>query len=410
MRRKPLISRASKGHPIALSLVIELAMKNLFFKKLRTTLTAIGVVIGIGSVVFLFAFATGLQNLVSKQVIGSKSVKTVDVSSARSKVVRLDAASQDKIRSIGSIESVSKIYNAAGKASVQESQLDTVVYGVDQGYLDLSSVKLLQGAQLTSTSDDSVLVNTALVKALGADQAKILGQRIHLKFTIGSSTTDEKATVEQDFTVKGVVDGATGAEAYIPSGVFEKNGASVASNLKILVSNQNDVPQVRREIESLGFSSTSPLDTLDQINQVFGLLQLILIGFGGIGVIIAVLGMFNTLTISLLERTREIGLMITLGARQRDVRRMFVVESLILSVLGGVVGILAAWVLGLTANIALNSFAHSRGVTEEVSAFAFPPILILSTVILSAILGLLVVYFPARRAARIDPIEALRGE
>lgn len=409
MVRNPTQGRSSKGHPIALSLVIELAMKNLFFKKLRTTLTAMGVVIGIGSVVFLFAFATGLQNLVSKQVIGSKSVKTVDVSSARSKVVRLDAASQDKIRTIGSIESVSKIYNAAGKASVQESQLDTVVYGVDKGYLDLSSVKLIQGSQL-GESDDAVLTNTALVKALGADQSKFIGQKIHLKFTLTGSATDDKTTVEQDFVVKGIVDGAAGAEAYVPSSVFEKNGTSVASNLKILVSNQNDVPQVRREIESLGFSSTSPLDTLDQINQVFGLLQLILIGFGGIGVIIAVLGMFNTLTISLLERTREIGLMITLGARQRDVRRMFIVESLILSIVGGVVGILGAWVFGLTANIALNSFAHSRGVTEEVSAFAFPPILILSTLILSAILGLLVVYFPARRAALIDPIEALRNE
>ena len=408
--RKRERSVRDKTRPIALSLLTELATRNLVFKKLRTSLTALGVVIGVGSVVFLFAFATGLQNLVSKQVIGSKSVKTIDVNSARSKVVRLDEDSQQKMKGIGSVENVTRIYNAAGKVSVQQSQLDTVVYGVDPSYLDLSSIKLLQGDSLNSTDTNTALVNTALVKVMGADQSKIVGQTIRLKFTVGNTTNDEKRTLEQDFTVRGVVDGASGAEAYLTSAVFEQNGANVASNVKILVTNQQDVAQVRREIESLGFSTTSPLDTLDQINQVFGFLQLILIGFGGIGVIIAVLGMFNTLTISLLERTREIGLMITLGARQRDVRRLFVVESLILSMTGGVVGIVAAWLLGASANVVLNGFAHSRGVTEQVSTFSFPPILLISTIVLSAVLGLIVAYFPARRAAMIDPIEALRNE
>ncbi|TXG76412.1 FtsX-like permease family protein [Patescibacteria group bacterium] len=400
----------SKTRPIALSLILSLALKNLAFKKLRTSLTALGVVIGVGSVVFLFAFATGLQNLVSKQVIDSKSVKTIDVSSARSKVVRLDEDSQSKMKSIGSVQDVTRIYNAAGKLSAQQSQLDAVVYGVDRSYLELSSIKLLHGSMLTKDESNVALVNSALAKALGIDQDKIVGQTIRLSFTVANTNNETKQSVEQQFTVKGVVDGAAGAEAYIGSGIFEQNGANVASNVKILVTNQQDVAQVRREIESLGFSTTSPLDTLDQINQVFGLLQLILIGFGGIGVIIAILGMFNTLTISLLERTREIGLMVTLGARQRDVKRMFIVESLALSVIGGLLGIVGAWLLGIGANVALNAFAQSRGVTEQVSTFSFPPTLIAATLVLSAVMGLLVAYFPARRAASIDPIEALRNE
>ena len=126
--------------------------------------------------------------------------------------------------------------------------------------------------------------------------------------------------------------------------------------------------------------------------------------------IIAILGMFNTLTISLLERTREISLMISLGARKQDVRRMFITEAMLLSLLGGIFGVLGAVTLGVIGNVFLTSYAQNNGVEGSVQAFLFSPELVFGTIILSALVGLAVVYFPARRAAQINPIDAVRKE
>ena len=126
--------------------------------------------------------------------------------------------------------------------------------------------------------------------------------------------------------------------------------------------------------------------------------------------IVAVLGMFNTLTISLLERTREIGLMVALGARSVDMKRLFVFEALLLSISGSVIGIIGAYLLGSIVNIAMNLFANQRGVRETIDLFANPPVLILGVLIFMVIVGLLVVILPSKKAQKINPIDALRRE
>src|SRR5206468_3453072 len=110
----------------------------------------------------------------------------------------------------------------------------------------------------------------------------------------------------------------------------------------------------RKQIESMGFLTTSPIDTIEQINQMFKFFNVLLAGFGAIGMIVAVLGMFNTLTISLLERTKEVGLMITLGGRNRDMRKLFIFEAVLLSVAGAVIGIVSAIILGQIINLVMN--------------------------------------------------------
>ena len=126
--------------------------------------------------------------------------------------------------------------------------------------------------------------------------------------------------------------------------------------------------------------------------------------------IVAVLGMFNTLTISLLERTKEIGLMLALGARRKDMRRLFICEATLLSLIGSVVGIIGAIIFGKIVNIAMNQLAQSRGVTQGFTLFATPVWLIFGLIGFMVLVGLGVVFFPARRAEHINPIDALRRE
>jgi ABC-type antimicrobial peptide transport system permease subunit len=124
--------------------------------------------------------------------------------------------------------------------------------------------------------------------------------------------------------------------------------------------------------------------------------------------VIAVLGMFNTLTITLLERTKEIGLLISLGARKKDIRRLFIVEAVVLSLSGALFGLVMAWLMGAGINTVAIGLASSRGVKDTFNIFFLPYWLILAVLLFATVVGLIVVAFPARRAVRISPVTALR--
>ena len=126
--------------------------------------------------------------------------------------------------------------------------------------------------------------------------------------------------------------------------------------------------------------------------------------------IVAILGMFNTLTISLLERTREIGLMIALGARRKDMRMLFMLEAVILSLIGSIMGIIMAMITGSILNLVVSRLAHGRGVQDSFSLFSNPLWLVVSLIVFMVLVGLGVVILPARRAEKINPIDALRRE
>ncbi len=273
-------------------------------------------------------------------------------------------------------------------------------------------MNLIHGKLLTSSAaNDSALLNKAALEAIGLGKkpSEIIGKKIEL--IVPLSKVDEKlGTLKKEFTVIGVIDSGSGSEVFLPANVFRDAGVPYISQFKVGASTVDDVQNVRSQIESLGFETVSPVDTIQEINQVFKFLNFILIGFGSIGMIVAVLGMFNTLTISLLERTKEIGLMVALGARSLDMRRLFVFEALFLSFIGSALGIFGAFIMGRVFNFLMNILASQRGVQDKFELFAYPPLIVISMLIFMTIVGLLVVYLPARRAERINPIDALRRE
>jgi putative ABC transport system permease protein len=403
---------ATPNQVVKPQVLVRIAFKNLFFKRLRTSLTILGVVIGIGSIVFLLSLGSGLQKLVASQVIGSKSVKTIDVSTPKAKSVKLDAERLAAFASLAGVEKVAKVYFSSGKVGLDASQTDAVVYGASQSYIDLSSFKVVAGSVQDVESTNGVVVNTSLLKAIGTkNQASTVNTPLTVKVVIPAVEDGAKDTaVTRDFKIGGVVETGAGAELYIPAKTFESEGVTSATQAKLLALDRSQVANIRKQIENQGFTTASPIDTIDQINQIFNLLNVVLVGFGGIGMVIAILGMFNTLTISLLERTKEFGLMISLGARSRDVRRLFVVEALALSVMGGLFGILAAFILGVVVNLAVNGFARGRGVSDTVSLFALSPELIVATLVFVAVLGYIVVLYPAYRASHTNPVDSMRRD
>lgn len=379
-------------------------------KKLRTFLTVFGIIIGIGAIFFLLSFGIGLQNLVTKQVIGNQSIKSINVTTPNSKLIKLDRTNVDRIKNLPHIEKVGSQYSFPGSLQLKGSELDTVTYGVDKNYLDLTDLTLSEGRQLGDQDNKSVMINEAARQALGFSKAKdAVGKTITLDIS-AKDNSGRQLLNRTDYTIVGVINSGSGSEVFVPAHIFESAGISVYSQLKLVADDSKNVSTIRKQIETYGLETTSPSDTIEQINQIFKFFNIILFGFGAIGMIVAVLGMFNTLTISLIERTKEIGLMMALGARTSDMSKLFIFEAGLLSVVGASIGIFFATIGGVIANLVMNQFAKSRGVTERFDLFATPVWLILALILFMLVVGLVVAFFPARRAKRINPIDSLRRE
>lgn len=399
-----------KHKAISLKLLFFIATRNLLANKLRTFLTVFGIVIGVGAIFFLVSFGLGLQKLVTEQVVGDESIKAIDVTSPNSKIIKLNSDATNKMDDLGSVQRVGRSYSFPGSLSYNGAAIDMVTYGVDETYQDLSSLNLSAGRLLKNTDSKQVVVNRAALTSLGITEDKAaLGKSIEVVIPISGIGANQE-TLKYTFEIIGVIDSGSGGELFIPLGIFDAAGVPYYSQVKVVVEDTAQVPALRKQIESLGFETASPVDTLDQINQVFKFFTIVLGGFGAIGMIVSVLGMFNTLTISLLERTQEIGLMMAMGSRNRDMRHLFVLEAFLLSILGAVVGILLAIAGGEIVNQIMNSLARQRGVEGGFDLFSTPLWLVGSLILFMVVVGMLVVFFPSRRAARINPLDALRRE
>ncbi len=166
---------------------------------------------------------------------------------------------------------------------------------------------------------------------------------------------------------------------------------------------------MRKEIEAKGYNTNSVADTVAQINSVFFFARTILALIGFVALAVASLGMFNTLTVSLLERTREVGLLKTMGMKSEEVKDLFLTESMIMAVMGGVIGIIAGLIAGQILSIILSLFTLFRGI-GFVDVSSVPIFFIIVILFLSVLVGLITGFYPARRATKISALNALRYE
>ncbi len=386
-----------------------IALKNLFSKRLRSALTIIGIVIGIGAIVFLVSLALGLRSVVDQQVIGSKSVKAIDVTTPNSAIIPLDNARINKIKGFAHVTQVAPAYILPGKVSENGSLTDVVVYATNSTYVGLSALKFVGGN--SRITNNSAIVSTSLLSLIGQSSPKsAIGKQLDLTATLSSASGTLTKPFEEKLIVSGVANIGSGIAVYISSAPLQAMGDDNYGQIKVVADNRSNVPTIRSQIAGLGLTTASPLDTLSEINNIFTIFTFVVIGFGGIGLIIASLGMFNTLTISLLERTSEIGLLITMGARKADVRRLMIIESLLLATIGGLGGLFVAWLLGTIIDTILTHYAGDHGIQNTIHAFLITPLLLLITVVFVFLIGWVVALYPSRRAARINPIDALRHE
>ena len=196
---------------------------------------------------------------------------------------------------------------------------------------------------------------------------------------------------------------------YVPFIDLRGLGIEYYSQVKITANNQEVLSDVRKQVEGMGYVTTSVADTVTQINSFFASARIILGLLGMVALGVAALGMFNTLTVSLLERTREVGLMKAIGMKSVEVQELFLTESMVMAFFGGILGLLVGLIGGkaLGAGLSLLSLFKGAG-TIDVSYI--PPAFIVAILIFSLIVGIVTGIYPARRATSISALNALRYE
>lgn len=396
-----------------LKIIFKLAYRNLLLHRLRAMLTVVGVTIGIGAIVFLVSLGYGLERLVTSQVANFNAFTVVDVPAANLKTLKLDDATIDKIKKLGHVEKITPVINLAGRVKKEDgaSAAETVIVGAESDYWKLAEIYTEKG-QLPQKNDEAA-INQAAISLIGETNETALGQKLSLDVIIPKELRkpDEDLKIAEGVKVKisGILKDNKAPLVLVPQAVLTEAGTAKYSSLKLKVDKRDNVAALRQQLENIGFSSEYVGDTVNEIAQVFSLFRAILAAFGLIALIVAALGAFNTLTISLLERIREVGLFKALGMRNRDIYKIFMAESLIIGISGGVLGLVVGEIFGYGTNIVLSYLAQRAG-TEAVSVFSTPLIFALSVALFSIIVGFVTGLYPAKRAVKLNPLDALRFE
>lgn len=193
-------------------------------------------------------------------------------------------------------------------------------------------------------------------------------------------------------------------------GALEQDESEGYDSAVIRVTNPAALTDVRKRLTELGFGSFSIVDQLDQIKTVFLIIDSALGLLGGISLLVASFGIANTMIMSILERTREIGIMKAIGAEDRHIKLIFFIEAAVIGTTGGVIGSLAAWGITAVANRLAYRFILKPQGSSFVDFFSLPPYLWLGAILFALTVSIMAALYPAARAARIDPVRALRHD
>lgn len=393
-----------------------LSYKSLWSHRLRAILTVVGVTIGISSIIFLVSLGYGLEALVTDQVANFNAFTIIDASTANPRVVKIDQPAIEKIEKFNTINAIGRVANFAGRVKKTESAstAETVIISGDNKYWEMAEIKADSGT--LPQNKDEVVINKSVINLIGEKSDDIIGKKVKLSLIIPAELlknpdTGLKVTDDIELKVSGITNDEKSPIVYVKTDLLTANDVDKYSALKIKV-NQKDketITKTRTFIENMGYKTEYVGDTVSEISQVFSLFRVILAAFGAIALIVASLGTFNTLTISLLERIREVGLMKALGMRNKDIYKLFLIEALIIGLVGGLLGLLLGTLLGQLLNLILRIMAM-RSHTEVISLFATPVGFSLAVAGFSVIVGFLTGWYPAKRAVKIDPLDALRYE
>ena len=389
--------------------VIVLSLRSFRTRPMRTLLTVMGMGIGIGAVLFLIAIGYGLQQTILDRIATADTLLTLSVRPGGEHLPLTDEAIATFLTE-GNIAEVARSAGVQANATIGSLTSNIAVAGVDPSFFRLNGAKPVAGALFLDTSTH-VVVSTAAAALFGTTADDIINRVVTFSFT-GRGTGGEGFAAPSEavigpFTIGGVVDEGGKSRMYLPLPAVQTFFPDRFAEVKVRVTGNAVMADVRQRIVARGFIVSSISDTIAQANVIFRVVQGILGLFGIIALIVSAIGMFNTMTIALLERTQEIGIMRAIGLTRRDIRTMFLIESMLMGMLGGVMGIAIGFSAGLLLDFGINMLASRFG-APAVRFFLAPTWFVLVIFVSSAVIGLCTGLYPSIRASRLNPLDALQ--
>lgn len=404
--------------------LFKIAWKALLRNKLRAFLTMLGIIIGVASVIAMTAIGQGSKKSISEQLssMGSNMItirptSNVNVSGGArigaSGLRTLVSADADAIaKGSQNISSVSSAVQTNGQAISGANNWPTQLQGVNVNYFKIRDWDVSNGSLFTqrddATSNKVCLLGQTVVNNLFKNGEDPIGSTIRFNkvpMTVigvlamkGANTfgQDQDDVIIAPFnTVQRRFLGITWVQTIYASSTSENTSAQASDDISNILRKQHKLPP---DGSSDDFSVRTQAELISTMSSTSQLLTVLLSAIAGISLIVGGIGIMNIMYVSVTERTKEIGLRMSIGARGKDILFQFLIEAILISITGGIIGV----VLGVTASNLVTTF------------LSWPTYITTSSIILSfivcAITGVFFGYYPALKASRLDPIEALRYE
>ena len=399
------------------------ALESLSTNKLRSALTILGIVIGVAAVIALISIGRGAQNSItgSIQGIGSNllfvfSGGTEDVRNPKP-ITLSDAAAISDNFAAPSEESVAPVLQGSSKVAFGGESTVTQLSGITPEYGSVRNIQMAEGDFVT----EEHMLGQSSVVLLGPDVAdKLFGRTEGL---VGETVRIEG----QPFRVIGILESRGGSgfsneddQILVPlstaqTRLLRRSGRDHVDLLLVQGISAQTVPQAAEEISQIlrtrhrtavgadDFTILTQQDFLDTVRTITSVLTIFLGGIAAISLLVGGIGIMNIMLVSVTERTREIGLRKALGARRADILIQFLTESSVLSLIGGIIGIILGWVISFA--VGQIAAANNADINPAIGLDT-----ILLATLFSTAVGLFFGLYPANRAASLEPVEALRYE